>query len=270
MNTHFSSGERVAMELDEAGVAHVRLTRPEKRNALDSMMFDHLLELGQALFETKGLRAVTLSGDGPAFCAGLDLSMFAVLSSPDAPHLAERTHGNANRYQQVAVQWRKLPVPVIAAIHGTCYGGGLQLAAGADIRIAAPDAQLSIKEMHWGLVPDMGGFALLRGLVRDDVFRELVFTASDFSGEEAQALGIVTHVDADPLARARELAARIAKLNPDAIRAAKALANRMADANTDSILLAESQFQDRILGSANQLEAVASVKEQRAPRFTDH
>ncbi|MCB2052301.1 MAG: crotonase/enoyl-CoA hydratase family protein [Novosphingobium sp.] len=270
MTLHFSSGERVALELDDAGVAHVRLARPDKRNALDSLMFDHLLEAGQALFETKGLRAVTLSGEGAAFCAGLDLSMFDVLSAPDAPHLAERTHGNANRYQQVAMQWRKLPVPVIAAVHGTCLGGGLQLAAGADIRIVAPDAQLSIKEMHWGLIPDMGGFALLRGLVRDDIFRELVYTARDFSGAEAQALGIATHVDTDPLARAKSLAAEIAALNPDAIRAAKLLANRMADADTETILLGESQLQDGILGSPNQREAVMSRMERRAPRFTDH
>lgn len=269
MTSHFPANDRVSIAMDEDGVAHVRLVRRDKLNALDQAMFARLLDAGQALFETKGLRAVVLAGEGRAFCAGIDTSMFALLSSADAPRLAMRTHGNANAYQQAAMQWRKLPVPVIAAIHGVCFGGGLQLASGADIRIVAPDARLSVMELKWGLVPDMGGFALWRGAVRDDLLREAIYSNREFSGEQAVELGFATGVDTDPLARAVALARDIAAKNPDAVRAAKALANRAADAGTDEILLAESHAQDKLMGSGNQKEAVASQMERRAARFVD-
>lgn len=270
MTSHFPANDRVSITLDNDGVAHVRLVRTDKLNALDDAMFARLLDAGQALFETKGLRAVVLAGEGRAFCTGIDTSMFALLSSPDAARLAMRTHGNANRYQQAAMQWRKLPVPVIAAIHGVCFGGGLQLASGADIRICTPDARLSVMELKWGLVPDMGGFALWRTTVRDDLLRELIYSNREFSGTEAVQLGFATYADADPMARAIAMARDIAGKNPDAVRAAKALTNRSADAGTDEILIAESHAQDKLIGSRNQKEAVASQMERRAAQFVDH
>lgn len=269
MIAHFRPNDRISITMEDDGVAQVRLTRTGKLNALDDAMFATLLEAGQALFETRGLRAVVLAGEGRAFCAGIDLSLFSVLSAPGAPKLAERTRGNANRYQQVAMQWRKLPVPVIAAIHGICFGGGLQLASGADIRIVTPDARLSIMEMKWGLVPDMGGFALWRGMVRDDILRDLLYTAREFSGEDAAQWGFATYADAAPLERATRIAREIAGKSPNAIRTAKELANRVADSDLDEILLAESRAQDKLIGSRNQGEAVASQMERRPPRFTD-
>ena len=154
--------------------------------------------------------------------------------------LTDRTHGNANMFQQVAMLWRKLPMPVIAAVHGVCFGGGLQIASGADIRVIAPDARLAVMEMKWGLIPDMGGYALWRGLVRDDVLRELTYTNREFSGAEALGLGFATYVDENPHARAMAIAHEIANRNPEAMREAKALFNEYADMDEDAILMAES------------------------------
>ena len=263
------ANDRIAIDLGEDGVAEVRFTRGDKMNALDAEMFERIIEAGHALHHMKGLRAVVLSGEGRAFCAGLDLSNFARKPREDEPSLTERTYGNANRAQQVAMQWRKLPVPVIAAVHGVCFGGGLQIASGADIRIVHPETRMAIMEMKWGLVPDMGGYALWRGLVRDDVLRELVYTNREFSGTEAQALGLATHVDANPRDRALAIARTIALKNPHAIRAAKRLQAGMWERETDAILLEESIEQHGILRSRNQVEAVMAEMERRKPNFED-
>jgi len=260
---------RVETDLCENGVMHVRLNRPDKMNALDPAMFEAIIAAGEALMERKDVRAVVLSGAGRSFCAGLDTSSFA--RSPDAnePKLTDRTHGDSNKYQQVATVWRKLPMPVIAALHGVCFGGGMQIASGADIRVAAPDTRMAIMEMKWGLVPDMGGYQLWRGLVRDDVLRELVYTNREFSGEEALALGLATHVVDDPLAKATEIAATIAQRNPDAVRAAKRLHNHMHDETGADLLMAESVEQSGVIRQPNQIEAVMAGMAKRAPEFGD-
>lgn len=264
-----SANDRVAIDLGDDGVAQVRFTRGDKMNALDPEMFARIIEAGSVLQRMKGLRAVVLSGEGRAFCAGLDTASFTRVPAPDEPPLTERTYGNANTFQQVSMQWRKLPVPVIAAIHGVCFGGGLAIASGADIRIVHPDTRMAIMELKWGLVPDMGGYALWRGLVRDDVLRELVYTNREFSGAEAQGLGLATHVDEDPLARATEIARTIANRNPHAIRAAKRLHAGMIDRDTNAILLEESIEQHAIMRSRNQVEAVMAAMQGRAPDFQD-
>ncbi len=261
--------DRVAIDLGEDGVAQVRFTRADKMNALDPEMFERIIEAGHVLHKMKGVRVVFLSGEGRAFCAGLDLSNFARKPSPDEPDLTERTHGNANRAQQAAMVWRKLPVPVIAAVHGVCFGGGLQIASGADIRVVHPETRMAIMELKWGLVPDMGGYALWRGLVRDDVLRELVYTNREFTGAEAKEIGLATFVEDDPLARATAIASEIANRNPHAIRAAKRLHAGMTDRDTDAILLEESIEQHAIMRSKNQVEAVMAGMEKRAPAFDD-
>ena len=157
------SDDRVTLTLGDDGVAQVRLNRPDKLNALDPAMFDAIVAVGEELRTLKGLRAVVLAGEGRAFCAGLDLTSFAAGGSDPTRALSERTHDNANRPQEAAMTWRKCPVPVIAAVHGVCFGGGLQIASGADIRVVHPDTRMAIMEMRWGLVPDMGGYALWRG-----------------------------------------------------------------------------------------------------------
>ncbi len=265
----FPENDRVAITLGDDGVAQVRLTRADKMNALDPAMFAAIIDAATALEGAPGLRAVVLSGEGRSFCAGLDTASFARAADPDEAPLEARTHGIANRFQQVATAWRDLPVPVIAAIQGVCFGGGLQIASGADIRIATADARLAIMEMKWGLVPDMGGYRHWRGLVRDDVLRELVYTNREVSGEEAQALGLVTRIDPDPLARATDLATTIAMRNPHAIRAAKRLSNAMHEADGKTLLLRESEEQAAIIRSSNQVEAVMAGMAQRAPVFSD-
>lgn len=261
--------ERVSIAIEGNGVAQVKLDRADKLNALDGEMFARLIEAGQDLHARKGVRAVVISGQGRGFCAGLDMAALGGGPLPGEADLNARTHGDSNIFQQVAMQWRKLPVPVIAAVHGVCFGGGLQIASGADIRVIAPDARLSIMELKWGIVPDMGGFALWRGTVRDDVLRDLVYTNREFSGEEAQALGFATHVDADPLARAMAIAEQIAARNPHAIRAAKRLANGMHDRPTERILLEESLEQHALMRSKNQMEAVMAAMQKRAPDFDE-
>jgi enoyl-CoA hydratase/carnithine racemase len=263
------ANDRVTLTLDADGVAQVRLARPDKMNALDPAMFDAIVETGEALRTMTGLRAVVLAGEGRAFCAGLDLANFAAGGSDPTRNLAERTHGNANRPQEAAMTWRKCPVPVIAAVHGVCFGGGLQIASGADIRVVAPDALMAIMEMRWGLVPDMGGYALWRGLVRGDALRELVYTNREFSGTDALDLGLATFVAADPLARAQAIAREIAARNPESVRAAKRLFDVMDDERTDAILLAESREQDSVIRKPNQVEAVMAGMQKRAPNFTD-
>ncbi|WP_029936986.1 crotonase/enoyl-CoA hydratase family protein [Sphingomonas sp. UNC305MFCol5.2] len=258
------AGQRVSIAIEDH-VADVRLTRPEKLNALDPAMFAALTDAIAQLEATSGLRAAVLSGEGRGFCAGLDMASMA--SGGSGMDLATRTHGLANDFQQVAWGWRTLPVPVIAAVHGVAFGGGLQIASGADIRIVAPDARLSAMEMKWGIVPDMAGYALWRGNVRDDVLRELIYTAREFGAEEALALGFVTRIAADPHAEAMALARAIAGRNPDAVRAAKRLANLEADVGT--VLLAESREQAALLRSPNQIEAVMANTQKRAPSFTD-
>lgn len=261
--------ERVRCEIVAPGIAQVTLTRADKLNALDPAMFEALIAAGQALHRQTGLRSVVLAGEGRAFCAGLDLGAMAQLvENPGAP-LTDRTHGTANLFQHAAMVWRTLPVPVIAAIQGACLGGGLQLATGADIRVTAPDARFAVMELKWGIIPDMAGFALWRGLVRDDVLREATYTNREFGGEEAVALGFATLVDADPQARAMAIAGEIASRNPDAVRAAKALFNRHRELPADAVLMEESIAQARLLGSRNQREAVASQMQRRAADFVD-
>ncbi len=269
MKHEFPANDRVSLAVDTQGVAHVRLSRADKLNALDPAMFNALIEVGQALFDMPGLRSVVLAGEGRGFCAGLDLASMEGLLAEDAPPLTERTYGNANRFQQAALQWRKLPVPVIAAVHGVCLGGGLQIAGGADIRVVATDARLAVMELKWGIVPDMGGFALWRGLVREDVLRELTYTHRQFSGEEALALGFATFTDADPLTRATAIAREIASRSPHAVRSAKSLFNRAADLSLDEILRAESLEQHKLIGSKNQLEAVRSQMERREAKYSE-
>lgn len=258
------SEQRVTIAVED-GVADVRLTRPDKMNALDPAMFDAIVATIAELDAMPGLRAVVLSGEGRAFCAGLDMASMA--SGGSGIDIMTRTAGPANIVQQVAWGWRALKVPVIAAVHGVAFGGGLQIASGADIRIAAPDTRLSAMEMKWGIVPDMAGFALWRGLVRGDVLRELVYTAREFDAAEGERFGFVTRLASDPHAEALALARAIAGRNPDAIRAAKRLAGHEGDA--ESILMAESVEQKALMRSPNQTEAVMANLQKRAPVFTD-
>ena len=263
--------ERVTVSIQE-GVADVRLNRPDKLNALDLSMFEGLVQTGKGLAADASLRAVVLSGEGRAFCAGLDFSAFMAMSGGGEPgrNLLEVEEGGvANFAQMAAYVWTAMPVPVIAAVHGVVYGGGLQIALAADIRFVAPDAQLSVMEIKWGLIPDMTGTQTLRHLVRLDVAKELTFTGRIVSGTEAKELGLATHVSDEPRAAAFALAREIAGKSPDAIRVGKRLLSRAPMLSLEEGLRLEETLQRSLLGTPNQIEAVQANLERRQPRFAD-
>jgi enoyl-CoA hydratase/carnithine racemase len=263
--------DRVSVSIAD-GIADVRMTRADKRNALDGAMFLALAETGERLQHDRSLRAVVLSGAGASFCAGLDFAAMAGLADrSEAPgHPGLQAQGQITHLgQQVAWVWQEVPVPVIAAVHGHAIGGGIQIALGADIRVVHPDTQMSVREVHWGIVPDMTGTMMLSQLVRADVAKELVLTARMFDGREAHALGLATRLSDRPYDDAMTMAREIAQRSPDAIRAAKALLNGRFNQGAAEQFAAERRYIGALVGGPNQVEAVMANFEKRPPSFTD-
>ena len=263
------SDERVTCTI-ESGVADVRLNRSAKHNGLDPAMFDAIVEVGERLAADYSVRAVVLSGEGPSFCAGLDWKAFMMGGAETRDKLLAWKEGHiGNLAQRVGMVWYELPVPVIAAVHGACIGGGLQIALGADLRLVHPEAKLAVREIEYGLIPDMSISVTLTRLVRHDVARELTFTGRSMDGREAVALGLGTRVSEDPRAEALELAGQIAKRPPEAVRAAKQLWNRAPGLSHEDSLKLETELQLPLIGSPNQLEAVQARFMKREPKFAD-
>jgi len=257
---------RVSVEYHDH-IARVTLTRGDKMNALDDAMVQAILVAGQEVAASDA-RVVVLSGEGKSFCAGLDLASFAKMGQTDPTEwLMPRSHGDTNQMQEIAMVWRRVPVPVIAVLQGAVYGGGLQLALGADIRIAAPDAKLSVMEMKWGLVPDLGGMVLLPHLVRSDVLRQMTYTARPIKAAQAEIWGLVTSVSEDAMGDALEMAVDIAGKSPSAIRAAKRLIDVAETAARADVLLAESAEQVQLIGKPDQMEVIAAQMQGRKPAF---
>jgi enoyl-CoA hydratase/carnithine racemase len=263
-----AESSRVTIEVSDH-VAVVTLARPEKHNALDMAMFEAIIAAATRLADEPGLRAVVLHGDGPSFCSGLDVvSIMSGGSGFDG--LTDPLRGESpNWFQRPAYDWIRVPVPVIAALHGNCLGGGLQIALGADIRIAAPDTRLSVMEVKWGLIPDMSITRTLPRLVAIDVAKELTYTGRVFDGTEAHRLGIVTRLSENPLTAARELAAEIASKSPDAVRGAKRLYDESWTGPAHETLSLEAELQLGLIGSPNQLAAVAAGFAKRPAEFVD-
>jgi enoyl-CoA hydratase/carnithine racemase len=254
--------QRVTIEVADH-IAVVTLNRPDKHNALDGPMFEGIVAAAAEVSAREGVRAVVLHGAGPSFCSGLDVSAFASIDM-----ILTRDEGRrSNLAQRTSTDWIDLPAPVIAAVHGSCFGGGLQIALGADVRFATPDARLSVMESKWGLVPDMGITSTLPRLVRIDVAKELTFTGRVVSGTEAAALGLVTRVAEDPLAAAMELAHEIAGRSPDAVRAAKRLYDSSWHGPVEDALLLETELQQALIGSPNQIEAVRAGMAKEPANF---
>jgi len=263
----------------EGGVADVRLNRPDKLNALDAATFAALVEAGESLKADPAVRAVVLSGQGRGFCAGLDFSVFQAMGSGGGagggqdrgPSIMSTDGRDTHLGQQSCWVWRELAVPVIAAVSGPCLGGGLQIALGADLRIVAPDAQLSVLEVRWGLIPDMTGTWILPRLVGPDVAKELTWTGRMVSGEEAVRIGLATRAADDPFAAALELARELAAKSPVALRQGK----RLLDASTSPGRTAAEQFLDErttmgsLIGGRDNVEAVTAYFEKREPVFGD-
>ena len=261
--------DRVSIEVADH-VATVTMVRSDKHNALDKAMFESVVAAADEVGSERGVRAVVLRGEGPSFCSGLDVSVLGTNEGIGPDELARREDRDlGNLPQRCALAWAALPMPVIAAVHGNCFGGGLQIALGADIRIAAPDAKLSVLEVKWGLVPDMGITQTLLPLVAPDVARELTFTGRVVSGEEAQALGLVTRVAGEPLVAAQELATEIAGRSPDAVRAAKLLYREAPRRSVADALWLETELQTGLIGSPNQIAAVMAGMKKEPPEFED-
>ena len=257
--------DRVTISIADQ-IADVRLDRADKMNAIDPAMFTGIGAAIDGLADRKDIRCVVLSGEGKSFCAGLDMASMAAGGSGTG---AERNDQGSILPQHVTWGWRNLPMPVIAAVHGVAFGGGFQIMSGADIRIVAPGTRFAIRESYWGLVPDMAGFPIWRGLVRDDVLRELTYTAREFTAEEALHHGFITRIADNPHAAAMELATAIAARSPHAIRGAKRLCNAAHDLDARDLLELETNEQVAIIGKPNMMEAVAASMGKRAAAFVD-
>lgn len=266
--------QRISVSIDESGVADVRLDRADKMNALDAAMFKALVDTSDSLAANESLRCVVLSGEGRSFCAGLDFGSFQGMADTkprrDTDAATSVAEGRITHHAQQSVYgWTELPVPVIAALHGHALGGGIQLALGADIRIAAPDTKMSVLEIRWGLIPDMTGTQALINLVGIDVAKDLTFSGRMVGAEEAKEIGLVTHLSNDPRATALEMAADIATKSPDAIRAAKRLFNQASKLSTSDGFAMERAEIGRLIGSGNQKESVMAFFEKRPADFAD-
>ena len=273
------AADRVQITISD-GIADVKMVRADKRNALDGAMFAALAAAGERLKTEAGVRAVVLSGEGGSFCAGLDFGSFQAMSSGDGPKVSDQPSNDGDPGamqdgrithlgQQVAWVWQEVPVPVIAAVHGHALGGGIQIALGADIRIVHPDTQLSVREVHWGLVPDMTGTLMLSQLVRADIAKELTFTARVFDGREAHAIGIATRLSETPYDDAMAMARDIAGRSPDAIRGAKALFNGLLHGAAEQQFADERRVIGSLIGRPNQVEAIKANFEKRPANFVD-
>jgi len=260
---------RVTLSMEDH-IAHVRLSRPDKMNAVDDAMIDAIIAAGEAVAASQA-RVCVLSGDGRAFCAGIDITGLGGLAGSDPVALIEpRTHGQGttNRWQEMVMIWHRLPIPVIAALHGPVFGAGCQLALGADIRIAGLDLEMAVMEMKWGIVPDMGGMVLLPRLVRSDVLRKLTYTATPVGAEQALAWGLVTELAEAPVEAAMALADDLCQVSPSGLRAAKHLiCFAESGAPAEEVLMAESRAQAQLVGGADQMEVIAAHFAKRTPRF---
>ena len=261
--------DRVLVNID-AHVAEVTLNRADKLNAFDLPMFAALSAAADRIRDEKSVRAVVLRGSGGNFSAGIDMNMLGGADFDFMSALNQAVDPSpANLFQRAAYAWRELDVPVICALEGVVYGAGLQVALGADIRYASPNARLSIMESKWGLIPDMALTATLRHLVPPDRVKELSWSARVLGSDEAHALGLVTAVVDDPLTGSREMAANCAAKSPDAIRGIKALVNQGWQMSEAEALALEARLQGAVIGRPNQIEAVAANLGKRKPRFND-
>lgn len=261
--------ERVKITVDGA-IAYVTLSRPDRHNGMDFPMLAAVIAAQKKVQRLRNIRAVILHGDGPSFCAGLDFKTTLGQPIKTALMYTQVWWPFRNDFQTWSMGWRKVGVPVIAVIHGNCFGAGIQLALGADFRFTTPDAKISILEAKWGLIPDMGGATLLRELVPIDVAKELTMTGRIISGEDAKALNLVTHVAANPLAAARILAEEIATRSPDSVAAGKFLFQQAYNTNEYCALRTERLWQRRLMGYINNHIAIKRNQQQQdlpfAPR----
>lgn len=261
--------QRVLIEIEDH-VAHVTLNRPDKHNALDRAMFEALTAAGRSLMDEPSVRAVVLDGAGENFCAGIDVSVFNTgtpLFSED--DMRPGSDSGANFFQETALVWRRLPVPVIAVVHGVAFGAGLQVALGADFRLATPDSRWAVMEIRWGIIPDMGISITSAGVLTRDRLKWLAMTGAVIDGAKAERYGLVTETHDSPLDAAMALAGELSSRSPAAVCAIKSLIDAVPDEDGATLLRREARLQSTLIGSANQREAVAANLARRPPNFAD-
>lgn len=261
MSTAVSIQDRVKLHI-ENDIAHVTLSRPDKLNALDIPMFEAIVKVTKTIKKDKSIRAVILSGEGKAFCSGLDVKSMFKNPMAIVKLLVKPGTKTSNMAQDVSLLWRELPVPVIAVTHGKCWGGGFQIALGADFRYTTPDCEFSIMEAKWGLIPDMAGSIALRELAPIDLIKELTMTARIFSGNEAKSYNLVTHVCDDPMKDAKAFAESLKDKSPDAINNTKLLFNKAWLGTIRQALNWETKLQKKLIGRYNQRTAIKRNQEQ--------
>ena len=247
----------------------VVLARPEKHNAIGIDTLSELIRVGRELRKDRQIRAVILRAEGASFSSGLDIPGFMKKPSKMLSNFLRPLWRNTNNFQEVAWVWRRLPVPVIAVLHGRCYGAGVQIAMGADFRFATPDCEMSIMEAKWGLIPDMSGTVSFREVMPLDVAKKLSMTAEVFNAEQGKAWGLVTETHADPLAAARALVEQIATRSPDSVASTKFLFQRAWPASVNKAFCLERWYQLRLLLGRNQKQAVKAAQKKQAATFLE-
>ncbi|QEM82917.1 enoyl-CoA hydratase-related protein [Halomonas binhaiensis] len=256
--------DRLQVILDNH-VAEVRLDHAERHNCMDVAMIDALLEAQVWLAERVGVRAVVLLGEGESFCSGLDVA--AVVSTPERiAWLLQPDATGMTPAQRLALGWRDVGGPVVAALHGHVFGAGLQMALAADIRIVHPEASLALPEIEWGLVADMG-VSVSGAALRQDVIHDMMLTGRHLSGEEAVILGLASRLDEDPREGGRELAQSLALRSPRAVAAARRLRREAPAMSERECLERESGLQRNLIGGPEQREATRARLEGRRPRL---
>lgn len=251
--------------------AYVTLNRPDKHNGLDKMMIVSLIQTARKIKKDKTIRCVILNGNGPSFCAGLDFGYVAKKPSMVPRFFAKLPWTKDNTFQRVAHIWSDLSIPVIAVVHGNCFGGGLQIILACDYRIADPASTLSILEMKWGLIPDMSGMVSLSRLTRVDIAQELTMTGRFFSGSEGAEYGLISKLSDTPLEEAEKLADNLCEKSPDAVSAAKFLFKKTWKKGTRATLFWERITQLRLFAGKNQRIALYNGlnKDKKPKPFRD-
>ena len=234
------------------GIATVTLNRPDKRNAMSFALLKELVRIANLIKKDRSIRCVILTGEAQVFSAGIDLTD---LNNPKNTAYAawELIKPGQSLFQKAFLVWQELPVPVIAAIEGFCFGAGMQLALAADIRIAHPSTQMSIMESRWGLVPDMGLTRSIKGIIGLDLAKELTLTARIFDARYAKNIGLVTHLDESPLTQAQALAAEMLNRSPDALAAVKRVLDAMEHSPNKSLRLEKIWQLKLLLGKNSKL-----------------
>lgn len=255
------------------GIARVELSRPHKLNGLTLPMLGELVAAAHHVRRNKAVRVVIISGQGRSFCTGLDFGEVMAAPAKIVPVFLPRPWRGTNTFQEACWAWRRVPVPVLVAVHGHCYGGGLQLALAGDYRFTTPDAEWSVLEGKWGLIPDMSGVHSLKELVGIDVAKKLTMTAEMLSGERAAELGLASEAAPEPLEAAVALAEQLVQRSPDQLAAAKRLFNRSWNASARTTFRRERAEQMLLLGAKNTTKArkaafakVSAATTKYAPR----